>query len=116
MQAGLIRSLIAALAVLSLAPAAVAQAQRDANYPERPIRLVVSVPAGGGVDTVMRVIAQKLSPRLGQPVVIENRAGAAGNIGAEYVASATPDGYTLLATSPAPLVANAALYKNLRFD
>src|SRR5262249_25887800 len=64
----------------------------------------------------MRVVAQKLTPRLGQPVVIENRAGAAGNIGAEYVANATPDGYTLLATSPAPLVANAALYKNLRFD
>src|SRR5947209_3310238 len=110
-------TLIAALAVLGLAPAATAQGQRDAaNYPDRPIRLVVSVPAGGGVDTVMRVVAQKLQERLGQPVVIENRAGAAGNIGAEYVSNAAPDGYTLLATSPAPLVANAALYKKLRFD
>ena len=104
------------LAALCFVQAAAAQAQRDANYPDRPIRLIVSVPAGGGVDTVMRVVAQKLTLRLGQPVVIENRAGAAGNIGAEYVANATPDGYTLLATSPAPLVSNAALYKNLRFD
>lgn len=112
----LVLSLATALAALCCAQVGAAQAQRDATYPDHPIRLIVSVPAGGGVDTVMRVVAQKLTSRLGQPVVIENRAGAAGNIGAEYVANATPDGYTLLATSPAPLVSNAALYKNLRFD
>ena len=86
------------------------------NYPERAIRVIVNVPAGGGVDTVTRLIGQKLQERLGQPIVIENRAGAAGNIGTEYVANAAPDGYTLLSTSPAPLVANAALYKKIRFD
>jgi len=108
--------LIGSLALGGLVPAA-AQAQRDAaTYPERTIRMIVNVPAGGGVDTVTRVVGQKLQERLGQPVVIENRAGAAGNIGTEYVANAAPDGYTLLATSPAPLVANAALYKKLRFD
>ena len=66
------------------------------SYPERAIRVIVNVPAGGGVDTVTRLIGQKLQERLGQPIVIENRAGAAGNIGTEYVANAAPDGYTLL--------------------
>ena len=73
-----------------------AHAQGAASYPARPIRVIVSVPAGGGVDTVTRLVAQKLQERLGQPVVIENRGGAAGNIGAEAVANAPPDGYTLL--------------------
>jgi len=104
--------LAVALAIGCLAPIA-APAQ---SYPDHSIRVIVNVPAGGGVDTVTRLIGQKLQERLGQPVVIENRSGAAGNIGAEYVANAVPDGYTLLSTSPAPLVANAALYKKLRFD
>jgi tripartite-type tricarboxylate transporter receptor subunit TctC len=108
---------LAALTVGCLVLVDPAQAQRDtSSYPERPIRVVVSVPAGGGVDTVTRLVGQKLQQRLGQAIVIENRAGAAGNLGAEVVANSAPDGYTLLATSPAPLVANAALYKNLRFD
>jgi tripartite-type tricarboxylate transporter receptor subunit TctC len=93
-------------------------AQQDvaANYPDRAIRIIVSVPAGGGVDTVTRLIAQRLQQRLGQPVVIENRAGAAGNIGAEAAANAAPDGYTLLATAPSVLAINAALYKKLKYD
>jgi tripartite-type tricarboxylate transporter receptor subunit TctC len=92
-------------------------AQRDAaNYPDRPIRIIAAVPAGGGVDTVTRLIGQKLQQRLGQPVVVENRGGAAGNIGAEAVANALPDGHTLLASSPAPLAINAALYKSLKYD
>jgi tripartite-type tricarboxylate transporter receptor subunit TctC len=107
------RSVIVLLAAVLVAGAAFAQ---DAPYPDRPIRVIVSVPAGGGVDTVTRLIGQKLQQRLGQPVVVENRGGAAGNIGAEVVASAPPDGYTLLATPPAPLVSNAALYKKLKFD
>ena len=96
----------------------IADAQQDAatNYPERAIRIIVSVPAGGGVDTVTRLVGQKLQQRLGQPVIVENRGGAAGNIGAEAVANAAPDGYTLLATAPAPLVVNAALYKKLKYD
>jgi len=109
------RSLVASFAGFAvgyLGPAA-ATAQ---SYPDRAIRVIVNVPAGGGVDTVTRLIGQKLQERLGQPIVIENRAGAAGNIGTEYVSNAAPDGYTLLSTSPAPLVANAALYKKIRFD
>jgi tripartite-type tricarboxylate transporter receptor subunit TctC len=95
-----------------------ADAQKDAaaNYPERAIRIIVSVPAGGGVDTVTRLVGQRLQQRLGQPVIVENRAGAAGNIGAEAVANAAPDGYTLLATAPSALAVNAALYKNLKYD
>ncbi len=108
------RAIVALLAALVAAD--IACAQDAAPYPDRPIRVIVSVPAGGGVDTVTRLVAQKLQERLGQPVVVENRGGAAGNIGAEAVANAAPDGYTLLATPPAPLVSNAALYKNLKFD
>ncbi len=110
-----IRHRIAGLLVALAAGCAIPAATRAQGYPDHAIRVIVNVPAGGGVDTVTRIVGQKLQERLGQPVVIENRAGAAGNIGTEYVSNAAPDGYTLLATSPAPLVANAALYKSLRF-
>jgi tripartite-type tricarboxylate transporter receptor subunit TctC len=87
-----------------------------ADYPNRPVKIVVSVPAGGGVDTVTRIFAGKLEQRLRQPFVIENRGGAGGNIGAQAVYTAEPDGYTLLATQPAPITSNVALYKKLNFD
>jgi tripartite-type tricarboxylate transporter receptor subunit TctC len=86
------------------------------DYPNRPVKIVVSVPAGGGVDTVTRIFAGKLEQRLGQPFVIENRGGAGGNIGAQTVYNAEPDGYTLLATQPAPITSNIALYRKLSFD
>jgi tripartite-type tricarboxylate transporter receptor subunit TctC len=87
-----------------------------ADYPNRPVKIVVSNPAGGGIDTVTRIVADKLSQKLGQPVVIENRGGAGGNIGTEAVYSSTPDGYTLLASVPAALTTNIFLYKTLGFD
>jgi len=87
-----------------------------ADFPNKPIKIVVCVPAGGGVDTVARIVAEGLHQRLGQPVVVENRAGAAGNIGAEYVYASDPDGYTLLASQPSPLTSNQFLYKKLNFD
>ncbi|HJS60942.1 MAG TPA: tripartite tricarboxylate transporter substrate binding protein, partial [Pseudolabrys sp.] len=87
-----------------------------ADYPNRPIKIIVCVPAGGGVDTVTRLIAEGLHQKLGQPVVVENRAGAAGNIGAEAVFTSDPDGYTLLAAQPAPLTVNPLLYKKMNFD
>jgi tripartite-type tricarboxylate transporter receptor subunit TctC len=86
------------------------------NYPNRPIRIIVCVPAGGGVDTVTRIVANGLQQRLGQTVVVENRAGAGGNIGAEAVFTADPDGYTLLAAQPAPLTVNPLLYSKMSFD
>jgi tripartite-type tricarboxylate transporter receptor subunit TctC len=101
----------AAVALLALSPAA---AQTD--YPNKPVRIVVTVPAGGGVDTATRIFAEKLQQRLGQPFVIENRGGAGGNVAAETVFAAPPDGYTLMASQPAPLTSNIALYKKLNFD
>jgi tripartite-type tricarboxylate transporter receptor subunit TctC len=80
------------------------------------VKIIVSVPAGGGVDTVTRIFAARLQQRLGQPFVIENRGGAGGNIGAEAAYTSDPDGYTLLATQPAPITSNIALYKRLNFD
>jgi tripartite-type tricarboxylate transporter receptor subunit TctC len=87
-----------------------------ANYPNRPIRIIVCVPAGGGVDTVTRIVANGLQKKLGQSVVVENRSGAGGNIGAEAVFTAEPDGYTLLAAQPAPLTVNPLLYSKMSFD
>ena len=105
----------AAVAVLAMSPA-LGQPDEPADYPNRPVKIVVSVPAGGGVDTVTRIFAAGLQQRLGQPFVIENRGGGGGNIGAEAVYTADPDGYTLLATQPAPITSNIALYKKLNFD
>ena len=87
-----------------------------ANYPNRPIRIIVCVPAGGGVDTVTRIVANGLQKKLGQTVVVDNRSGAGGNIGADAVFTAEPDGYTLLAAQPAPLTINPLLYKQMSFD
>jgi len=105
--------LIALLAAGLLAAALPAQAQ---DYPAKPIRIVVPLAAGGGTDVLARVIAGKLSTRFGQPVTVENRTGAAGNIGAEVVFRAPPDGYTLMFTQPGPLVVNKALYGKIGFE
>jgi len=104
-----------AAALLAISPA-LGQQDEAADYPNRPVKIVVSVPAGGGVDTVARIFAAGLQQRLGQPFVIENRGGGGGNIGAETVYTAEPDGYTLLASQPAPITSNIALYKKLNFD
>jgi tripartite-type tricarboxylate transporter receptor subunit TctC len=100
---------------MAAALAAPALAQ-DGPYPDRPIRIVVPFPPGGAVDAVTRIVAERLSARFGQPVVVENKPGAAGNIGAEAVAHAKPDGYTLLAAPPPPLVINHSLYAKLGYD
>jgi tripartite-type tricarboxylate transporter receptor subunit TctC len=86
------------------------------KWPERPVKLVVPYPAGGGTDTVARVMAQKLGDKLGQRFVVENRAGASGNVGAQAVAKAEPDGYMLLVGSPAEVALNQNLFKDLPFD
>jgi len=109
------RAFLALMAALTLFGAS-ASAQDAANYPNRPIKIIVSVPAGGGVDTVTRIVAEGLHQKLGQPVVVENRAGAGGNIGADAVFTAEPDGYTLLASQPSPITVNPLLYKKMAFD
>jgi tripartite-type tricarboxylate transporter receptor subunit TctC len=89
---------------------------RAADYPDHAVKIVVPFPAGGTADGVPRIIADWLSRKWGQPVIIENRTGAAGNIGSELVYRSDPDGYTLLATPPPPLVINQNLYSKLGFD
>ena len=97
--------------------AAPAWAQDPApGYPSRAIRVIVPFPAGGAADALPRIVAERLAARWGQPVIVENRAGASGSIGAEAVWRAEPDGYTLLATPPAPLVINPSLYHKLAYD
>ena len=103
--------LVAGAVALPTAPR-IARAQ---VYPSRPVRIIVGFPAGGSVDIVARLIGQWLSERLGQQFVIENRAGAGSNIGAEEVVRAPPDGYTLLQISSSNAF-NAALYENLKFN
>jgi tripartite-type tricarboxylate transporter receptor subunit TctC len=108
------RSLIAALALaamVALSPAAQAQ-----DYPSRAVKIIVPFPAGGTADVMPRIFSDWLAKKWGEPVVIENRTGAAGNIGAEAVAKAEPDGYTLLAAPAPPLVINQNLYPRLGFD
>jgi len=89
---------------------------RAETYPSRPVKIIVPFPAGGSNDIIARILAQKIQERTGQTFVIENRAGAGGNIGADAVATSAADGYTLLLTAPPPLTTNLALYKKLPYD
>src|SRR5256885_15285091 len=105
------RLFAAALCGFPLALHAQAQA-----YPNRAVRIVAPFPAGGSADVIPRIIGEKLSLKWSQPVIVENRAGAAGNIGAAHVFKADPDGCTLLSSPPPPLIINPNLYRNLPFD
>ena len=107
---------ICRLVLLGLALAIPAGVALGQDYPTRPIRIVVPFPVGGSNDIIARIVAQKLGEGIGQNVIVENRGGAGGNIGAEAVANSEADGYTLLLTAPPPLTINAALYKSLKFD
>jgi len=107
--------LLSVIAVtVALFAATPGQAQEE--YPNRPIKLIVCLPAGGGVDTVSRMVADKMSKILGQPVVVENKGGQSGNLGTEQVFNSTPDGYTLLASQPAPITTAPLLFKSLPYD
>ena len=101
------------LATLVTAYALAAGAQ---NYPTKPVRIVVPFPAGGGVDLTARTVSQKLTDYLGQQVVIDNRAGAAGTIGAEHVAKSAPDGYTLLVAGPGSVAVAPLLFPKLGYN
>ena len=104
------------VALCLAATVAIESSARADGYPDRTVKIIVPFPAGGTADLLPRVVADWLSRKWGQPVVIENRTGAAGNIGAEQAYRAAPDGYTLLASPPPPLVINQNLYRNLAFD
>jgi tripartite-type tricarboxylate transporter receptor subunit TctC len=106
----------ATLLALTAAMFSAAPALAQTEYPTRAIKIIVPFPPGATVDTLPRIVGEKLSAKWSQPVVIENRTGAAGNIGADAVAKADPDGYTLLSSPPPPLAINQALYPRLSFD
>lgn len=104
---------VAALSVGLLVNPSAALAQ---SYPDRPIKVIVPVPPGGATDLLTRQLGDQLSPRLGQPIVVENRPGAGGTIGAGYVAKQDPDGYTLLMGFTGTIAISGSLYKSLPFD
>ena len=104
------RLLLAAAAALFLS-AALAQ-----EWPAKPVRIIVPFPAGGSADLMPRVVGEKLAQKWGQPVIVDNRPGAAGNIGADAVFRSEPDGYTLMSSPPPPLVINKLLYPKLSYD
>ena len=102
--------------VFSLLAVCIATAASAQTYPDRPIRLIAPFPAGGLADVLARAVGDEMSKSLGQPVIVENRAGAGGNTGADAVAKAAPDGYTLLMSSAGILTANPHLYAKMPFD
>jgi tripartite-type tricarboxylate transporter receptor subunit TctC len=107
----MIARLLAAACVLALAVPAHAQ-----EFPSRPVKIVAPFAAGGSADVIPRIVGERLSAMWGQPVIVENRPGAGGNIAAEYVYRAEPDGYTLLSSPPSTLIINQYLYANLAYD
>jgi tripartite-type tricarboxylate transporter receptor subunit TctC len=106
-----ISSLVCSVALLAAHPAVLAQ-----EYPNKPIRIVVPLAPGGGTDIAARMTGQKLTERWGQQVLVDNRPGAGGSIGAEIVARAAPDGHTLLVTSPSAVVINPWVFSKLPYD
>ena len=105
-------SLLCALGVFTLATSAHAAEK----FPEQPVKIMVALPAGGGVDMIARLVAQKLTGVWGQPVVVDNRAGGSGQIGLPIVAKATPDGYMLMASPASFLTTNKSIFKTLTYD
>lgn len=106
---------IALAAIAMLAALNAVRADDASSYPSQNIKIIVPFPAGGTADTLPRLVADKLRQKWNQTIIIENRSGAGGNIGAEAVATSTPDGYTLLASPPGPIAINQTLYKKLSF-
>jgi len=107
-----ITTLLAALAIACLAPA-YAAAQ---SWPQKPVKMIVPFPAGGGTDAIARIVAKYLTQRLGQQVFVENRGGANGGIGLQALAVADPDGYTIATSSDTPLTVNPSLYSKLPYE
>jgi len=109
-------ALLPIIAISIVVGVAHAQQQNTSAYPDHAVRIIVPFPAGGAADILPRIVADKLRQQWNQPIVVENRAGAGGNIGASVVATADPDGYTLLASPPGPIAINQMLYKSMSYD
>ena len=109
-----IRSVAAFVAALWLLP--IADACPQTGYPDHAVRMVVGYAPGGPLDIIARILSERFAQMWGQPVVVDNLTGASGNIAAEHVAKAAPDGYTLFVASNAQLIINPSLYKNIPYD
>lgn len=109
------RRLTAVAGLMGLLAAAL-PASAQVNYPDHPVRLLVALPPGGSVDTIARLVGRKLATVMGQPFVVDNRAGASGRIGLPMVAKAAPDGYTLTASPASFLTTNKSIFKSLPYD
>lgn len=107
----MLRKLLPSIALLAVSPSLLAQA-----YPTKPIEFIVTVPAGGSIDGIARAVAKDVSEALGQPVIVNNRPGANGNIAAEYVRKSPADGHTLLVLASSTFTLGPYIYKNLSFD
>src|SRR3954463_13388344 len=109
------RKLTAALGIaqLLITGGVIAAAPADGQYPSRPVRVIVPYPAGGSLDLIGRVYAKALGDSLGQSFIVDNRGGANGNVGTEVVATAAPDGYTLVVTSSSNLTINPNMYRRM---
>jgi len=110
------KNLVVALAAVCSLLAWVPQAQGQESFPSKPVRIVVPYSAGGNADILGRTLAQKLGDAMKQPFVVENRAGANGGIGTDFVAKSAPDGYTLLVTASGPITVNPTLYAKVPYD
>ena len=110
------RQLLAALGSAGLAGAAPLAFAQDAAWPSKPVSYIVPFTPGGSTDVIGRTLCEKLQAALGQPFVVDNKPGAAGAVGAAYVAKAKPDGYTLFGGTISTHAINASLYKNLPYD
>ena len=108
--------LCTALVLPLLSMPGVQSAARAQGFPTKPVKVILPSPPGGGTDALARILADKLREKWGQPVIVENRAGAGGNIAGDVTSKAAPDGYTLMLAHPAPLVINKALYSKLSYD
>ena len=108
------RTLLATGAALATLP--VAAGAQEAGFPNRPLRILLAFAPGGGTDLIARTLANAMSPVLGQPVVVENRPGAGGNLATEAAASARPDGYTMLMGNHGPMSVNVSLFPNMRVN
>jgi tripartite-type tricarboxylate transporter receptor subunit TctC len=110
------KSIAGHLAVFCIALLGIPSAHAQASYPNKPINFIVPYGAGGGADSRSRQIAQKMSVILGQPIIVDNKPGAGGNIGTEFISRAAPDGYTIGMGNFAPMAVNKTLFGNLRYD
>ncbi|EJE53759.1 hypothetical protein PMI14_01339, partial [Acidovorax sp. CF316] len=111
-----LRRSVFTLTLATLAMGSTASAFAQAPYPDRPVKVIVALPAGGSADMIARVVTQKMAAELGQPFVVDNKAGASGQIGTPLVSRAAPDGYTLMVSPASFLTTNKSIFKTLPYD